>query len=143
MITILLHTPELYKEIMAVIRRFTRVEYQDEAELIDYYAQQFILTEIRRRQFPISDNQARTMVYCQIWEHPLVTDYLINHSVIHHMVDEPKVWQAVEEEVTFSVAGEPWMWSLGAGVWKILTLGYVPCQNNTSLSTTTNSTPAH
>jgi len=138
MITILLHTPELYKEIMAVVRRFTHLEYQDSTELIDYYAQQFILMEIRRRQLPISDNQARTWVYCQVWEHPLVTDYFTNHNVIHHMVNEPKVWHAVEEEVTFSVTGEPWMWSLGSGVWKILTLGYVPCLNNTSLSTTTN-----
>lgn len=143
MITILLHTPELYKEIMAVIRRFTSVEYQDEAELIDYYAQQFILMEIRRRQFPISDNQARTWVHCQVREYPLVTDYPTNHMVLHHLVDEPLVWQAVEDEVTFSITGEPWMWHLGAGVWKILTLGYASCQNNTSLSTTTSSMLAH
>jgi hypothetical protein len=139
MMTILLHTPELYKEIMAVVRQFTRYEYQDQADLIDHYAEQFIRIELRRRRFDIDDLNAKTWLYTQLWEHPLVPDYLTSHTVNHHLSNSPDLWAALEEEVTFNLQNEPWMWHLGGGVWKILTSGYEPCLNNTSLSTTTSS----
>lgn len=143
MITILLHTPELYKEIMTVVRHFTRYDYQDQSQMIDYYAEQFIRIELRRRQHQISDLDARTWLYCQLWEHPLVTDYYQAHTLNHHLSTSPDIWAAVETEVTFSLQNEPWMWQLGGGVWKILTSGYESCLNTTSLSTTTSSMLGH
>ncbi|QXO09447.1 hypothetical protein pEaSNUABM11_00023 [Erwinia phage pEa_SNUABM_11] len=143
MITILLHTPELYKEIMAVVRQFTGYEYLDQSDLIDHYAEEFIRIELRRRLFKIDNANTRFWIYAQLWENPLVTDYFTTHTVNQSLTTSPELWAALETEVTFTLYDDPLMWHLGGGVWKILTAGYAPCRNNTSLSTTTSSMLGH